>query len=85
MVERSVTISGISTRELVQKDFATEGNEEKMRKAAHLMAQRLAGSLALVTCKDPMRSNMANHLKHYLTESGFNEVRFVWFGLRRKK
>ncbi|KAF8644127.1 hypothetical protein AX16_008656 [Volvariella volvacea WC 439] len=74
VVERSVTIAGISTRELVFKDFATEPNEDKVRKAGHLMAQKLAGSLALVTCKEPLKSNMATHLRQYLAEHGFNEV-----------
>jgi hypothetical protein len=41
------------------------------------MAQKLAGSLALVTCKEPLKSNMANHVRQYLTEHGFNEV---WTG-----
>jgi CCR4-NOT transcription complex subunit 1 len=70
MVERSVTIAGISTRELVAKDFATELNEEKVRRAGHLMAQTLAGSLALVTCKVPLKSNLASHLRQYLLEHG---------------
>ncbi|KAF9036996.1 Not1-domain-containing protein [Hymenopellis radicata] len=74
VVERSVTIAGISTRELVVKDFATEPNEDKLRKASHLMAQKLAGSLALVTCKEPLKSNLANHLRTYLVEAGFTEV-----------
>jgi CCR4-NOT transcription complex subunit 1 len=43
VVERSVTIAGIATRELILKDFALEPNEDKMRKAAHLMVQNLAG------------------------------------------
>ncbi|KZT20259.1 Not1-domain-containing protein [Neolentinus lepideus HHB14362 ss-1] len=73
VVERSVTIAGISTRELVAKDFVTEGNEEKLRKAGHLMAQRLAGSLALVTCKEPLKSNLATHMRQYLLEQGFTE------------
>lgn len=74
MVERSVTIAGISTRELVTKDFATEPNEDRFRKAAHLMAQRLAGSLALVTCKEPLKSNLATHLRQYLADHGFGDV-----------
>ncbi|TFK46033.1 Not1-domain-containing protein [Heliocybe sulcata] len=73
VVERSVTIAGISTRELVAKDFVTEANEEKLRKAGHLMAQRLAGSLALVTCKEPLKSNLATHMRQYLLEQGFTE------------
>ena len=39
VVERSVTIAGISTRELVSKDFAADPNEERLRKAGHFMAQ----------------------------------------------
>ncbi|KAI5983751.1 Not1-domain-containing protein [Pisolithus albus] len=73
VVERSVTIAGISTRELVGKDFATEVSEDKLRKAGHLMAQKLAGSLALVTCKDPLRSNLAGHLRNALLDHGFTE------------
>jgi len=74
VVERSVTIAGISTKELVTKDFATEPNEESLRQAAHRMAQKLAGSLALVTCKEPLRSNLSSHLRQFLNEQGFTEV-----------
>ncbi|KAI9509952.1 Not1-domain-containing protein [Russula earlei] len=73
VVERSVTIAGISTRELVTKDFATESNEETLRQAAHRMAQKLAGSLALVTCKEPLRSNLSSHVRQFLSEQGFTE------------
>ncbi|CAB4419785.1 unnamed protein product [Rhizophagus irregularis] len=73
VVERSVTIAGISTRELIIKDFAMEPNEEKMRNAAHLMVQNLAGSLALVTCKEPLRISMATHLRTLLLQNGFSE------------
>ncbi|KAH9981460.1 Not1-domain-containing protein [Lactifluus volemus] len=73
VVERSVTIAGISTRELVTKDFATEPNEETLRQAAHRMAQNLAGSLALVTCKEPLRSNLSSHMRQFLNEQGFTE------------
>lgn len=74
VVERSVTIAGISTRELVTKDFATEPNEDRLRKAAHLMAQKLAGSLALVTCKEPLKQNLSQHLRQVIGDHGFNEV-----------
>lgn len=79
VVERSVTIAGISTRELVNKDFVTELNEERMRKAAHYTAQKLAGSLALVTCKEPLKTNMASHIRQQLSERGYNEVRYVGY------
>ncbi len=45
VVERTVAIATIATRELILKDFALEVNEEKMRKSAHLMAQSLSGIL----------------------------------------
>ena len=35
-----------------------EGDEGKMTIAAHLMVQSLAGSLALVACKEPLRLSM---------------------------
>jgi CCR4-NOT transcription complex subunit 1 len=73
VVERSVTIAGISTRELTMKDFAMEGDEEKMGTAAHLMVQNLAGSLALVTCKEPLRISMVTHIRNLLLQNGFSE------------
>ncbi|KAH3766506.1 CCR4-NOT transcription complex subunit 1 [Pelomyxa schiedti] len=66
VVERSVTIGCLTTQHLCMKDFALEPDETKMRRAAHLMVQSLAGSLALVTCKDPLRVSMMNHLRAFL-------------------
>jgi CCR4-NOT transcription complex subunit 1 len=70
-----VTIAGISTRELVLKDYVTEQSEDKLRQAGRLMSQKLAGSLAQVTCKEPLRGNLATHFRLFLTEFGFAEVR----------
>ena len=66
VVERSVTIACITSKELVVKDFAMEGDETKMRKAAQLMVSNLAGSLALVTCKEPLRGSVATNLRNLL-------------------
>lgn len=74
VVERSVTIASISTRELVNKDFASEPSDEKLRAASRLMARKLAGSLALVTCKEPLRTNLAARIRQLLNEHGFSEV-----------
>ncbi|KAF9503666.1 hypothetical protein BS47DRAFT_1309445 [Hydnum rufescens UP504] len=75
VVECSATIAGISTRELVAKDFALEQDEEKMRKAAHLMVQYLAGNLATsISMQELLRSNMVTHVRHLLTEQGYTEV-----------
>ena len=61
VVDRSVTIAAISTSQLVVKDFATEVDFEKMRQSAYNVVKALSGSLALVTCKEPLRSSINNH------------------------
>lgn len=66
VVERSVTIACMTTRELVLKDFAMEADENHTRSSAGLMVASLAGSLAHVTCKEPLRAAMANHLRSLL-------------------
>jgi len=65
-MERNVTIACITTKEIVTKDFATEGDESRLRKGGQLMASNLSGSLALVTCRDPLRLSLANHLRTLL-------------------
>lgn len=73
VVERSVTIAGISTRDIVSKDFAMEGDPSKMRYASHQMVQNLAGNLAQVTCKEPLRSAMVNNIRSILSQTGFTD------------
>lgn len=63
VVERSVTIATIATKNLIHKDFAREENEDRIRQAAQQMARQLSGSLALVTCKEPLRMSMNNHIR----------------------
>merc|ERR1719162_1699065 len=67
VVERSVTIACITTKEIITKDFAMESDDSKMRKAGQLMVANLAGSLALVTCREPLRSSVSTHLRQLLT------------------
>jgi CCR4-NOT transcription complex subunit 1 len=73
VVERSVTIASIAAKELVTKDFALEGDELKMRKASHLMVQSLAGSLASVTCREPLRISIIQHFRTLLAQNGYSE------------
>lgn len=63
VVERSVTIAAISTAELIQKDFAVEADNEKVRDSAHTFVKALSGSLALVTCKEPLRMSIMNNIR----------------------
>ncbi|KNE58476.1 hypothetical protein AMAG_18253 [Allomyces macrogynus ATCC 38327] len=55
------------------QDFATEPDEAKVRHAALAMAQHLAGSLALVTSKEPLRLSMASQLRALLLQNGLTE------------
>lgn len=66
VVDRSVTIALITTRELVLKDFAYDGDYNKVLKAADLIVQNLAGSLALVTCREPLKMSLSTNLKKLL-------------------
>ena len=70
VVERSVTIACVTSRELMLKDFAMEPDETRMKKAAQLMAQTLAGSLALVTCKEPLRVACSSNMRSLLQQAG---------------
>ncbi|KAL8091899.1 uncharacterized protein LOC141692281 isoform X1 [Apium graveolens] len=63
IVQRSVSIATQTTKELVLKDYAMESDETRIRNAAHLMVASLAGSLAHVTCKEPLRASITSHLR----------------------
>jgi CCR4-NOT transcription complex subunit 1 len=66
VVDRSVTIALITTRQLVLKDFAFDSNVNKIKEAADQIVQSLAGSLALVTCREPLRISLQNNLHKYI-------------------
>lgn len=84
VVERSVTIACYTTYELVLKDFAGDGDESKLRKAAHQMVSSLAGSLSLVTAKDPLRISLTNQLRQMLQVGGRAMCATKGFQLRAK-
>jgi len=72
VVTRSVTIALITTRELVLKDFAFDGDLEKLSSAIDNIMQNLAGALALVTCRDPLRLSLTENLVRALQQGCFN-------------
>lgn len=71
-----MTIANISTREMILKDFAMEGKEDQMRTSAHMMVKNLAGSLALVTTKEPLRNQILVNIRSLSIQNGFPEVSF---------
>lgn len=68
VVSRSVTIALITTRQLALKDFSLEKDERKILRGTHLIVQNLSGSLALVTCREPLRLALCENLKENLTQ-----------------
>ncbi|KAL0732249.1 hypothetical protein Bca4012_008458 [Brassica carinata] len=66
IVQRSVCIACQTTKELVLKDYTLEPDETRIYSAAHLMVASLAGSLAHVTCKEPLRTSISGHLRNSL-------------------
>nr|VDD41256.1 unnamed protein product [Brassica oleracea] len=66
IVQRSVCIACQTTKELVLKDYTLEPDETRIYNAAHLMVASLAGSLAHVTCKEPLRTSISCHLRNSL-------------------
>jgi CCR4-NOT transcription complex subunit 1 len=79
VVERSVSIATITTRELILKDFAQEPNEEHLRRAAHLMGRNLAANLSMITSKEPFRVSLTANLRSLFAQSGLAEVRKARF------
>ena len=61
-----MTIALITTRELVIKDFAFDSDHQKILRAADLIVKNLAGSLALVTCREPLKMSLTTNLKRLL-------------------
>ena len=68
VVERSITIATISTKDLIQKDFAQEPDENRTREAFEQMVRSLAASLANVTCKEPLRMSMTTYIRNAASE-----------------
>ncbi|KAF4122680.1 CCR4-NOT transcription complex subunit 1 [Geosmithia morbida] len=64
VVDRSVTIAAISTIQMIRKDFVTEPDENRVRNSAINMVKATAGSLALVTSKEPLRANFTNYVRN---------------------
>jgi len=73
VISRSVTIAMITTREVALKDFACEPDEQKIRRGINLILQNLSGSLALVTCRDPLKMSLCNALKEQLDKTSLSE------------
>ncbi len=66
--EKYHDILGITDFMACPQDFAFESDGQRMRKAAHLMVTSLAGSMALVSCRDAMRASLSSQLRALLAD-----------------
>jgi CCR4-NOT transcription complex subunit 1 len=66
IMQRSVGIALVTTREIVLKDFAFEPDEEKLMRASEAMTAKLAGNLALATCTEPIKTSIKEYLENFL-------------------
>ncbi len=74
VLDRSVKNTLETTRELALKDFAFEPDEKKLFDGAKAMITNLTWNLALVTCREPLRVEITEHLDHLMSiQTDFEE------------
>lgn len=74
VLDRSVSNTLETTREIALKDYQGEPDEKKLMAGAEAMITNLTWNLALVTCREPLRSQINQHLNNYLeTQTDFND------------
>jgi len=73
IAQRASDIAVTASREVIAKDFATEIDEGKLRRASNIMVKALAGPLAQTTCRDPMKVSMIAQLRSLMLQDGYHE------------
>ncbi|GAB5590858.1 CCR4-NOT core subunit cdc39 [Umbelopsis nana] len=70
VIARSSSVAALSTKELICKDFTSEPDENSLRAAGDAMVRNLAGNLAIVTSKEPVRSSLVENIQAELVLHG---------------
>lgn len=76
VVERSANVAAMSAANIVSRDYSTEGDETKLKRAAHNMVRRLASGLALVTAKEVLRQTLVSTFRQELADPQWEQVVF---------
>lgn len=63
----------LTAKEIVLKDFALEPSEAKLLQGMNVIVQNLAGGLAIITTRDPLRTTFATYLKQALESFNLEE------------
>jgi CCR4-NOT transcription complex subunit 1 len=69
VIDRAVKIAIVTAKQLILKDFALESNPERFKSSFGTVVKKLAGPLAQVTCREPLKASMNRTLKNYLNQS----------------
>ncbi|KAJ3870825.1 hypothetical protein F5051DRAFT_447074 [Lentinula edodes] len=60
--------------DLLAVPIVSSSTKEFGAQAQVVIEQELAGSLALVTCKEPLKSNFTLHIRQFLAENSFTDI-----------
>jgi CCR4-NOT transcription complex subunit 1 len=66
IVSRTVRVALRTTKEISFKDFCCEPNEHTFLRGTLLMMEKLSGSLASVTCREPLVASFTSNLNNLL-------------------
>ncbi|MCQ2816124.1 MAG: DUF3819 domain-containing protein [archaeon] len=66
--ERAISVSLTTTKKLTKKDFFFEMDPNKYKEGAYNTIKSLSGSLALVSCKEPLRFNFNKQFQEHFKE-----------------
>ena len=69
VIDRAVKIAKVTTKQLIMKDFALEPDPDKFRESSYNVVKKMAGPLAQVTCREPLKASMNRSLKNLLSQS----------------
>ncbi|GAB0100187.1 CCR4-NOT transcription complex subunit 1 [Sergentomyia squamirostris] len=64
VVERSVKIATATCEQIIRKDFALDGDENRMRTAAHYMIRNLSAGMAMITCREQLLLTITTNIKN---------------------
>ncbi|XP_055686768.1 CCR4-NOT transcription complex subunit 1 isoform X2 [Lutzomyia longipalpis] len=64
VVERSVKIATTTCEQIIRKDFALDGDENRMRTAAHYMIRNLSAGMAMITCREQLLLTITTNIKN---------------------
>ena len=68
VIDRAVKIAIVTAKQLILKDFALESNPDRFKNSFNNVVKKLAGPLAQVTSREPLKNSMSKILKNILLQ-----------------